>query len=182
MACHYSGAGGTRQSAGRRQRIKPQKGYGLKRGLERWRKKLRCVTTQLESQNNWNASVPRPVREKIRSESTGDQSFHNQPKLTREYFTSRKRYVTTTPLYESVMESGVPNVLITSANVVFPGTMKATSLCVRAVFRVMRTTLHPAKVVQIIVKRRMEQSQDNESFISLSKGPESKLHSFRALR
>src|SRR4249920_3801421 len=118
MDCHYnSGASGMQQFAGRRQRTECQKGYGLKRGLERWRRKLWCVTTQLESQSNSNASVPRPVREMIRSTSTGDQSFSSQPKLSFEYVMSRKRYVATTPVCKSVMESGVPSLVITSVNV-----------------------------------------------------------------
>src|SRR5688572_4483852 len=172
---HYSWAIGMQQFTGGRQKTERQKGYGLKRGPERWRRKLWCVTTQLESQSNSNASVPRPVREMIRSVSTGDQGFSNQPKLIREYLISRKRYVATTPVFESVIESGVPSVVITSANVVFPGTIKATSFCVRGVFRVRRTTLQPTKVTHITTDSSMGQSLRKGSFISFSKGPESKL-------
>src|SRR5262245_35049370 len=115
------------------------------------------------------------------STSTGDQNFTSQPKLTREYFMSRKRYVATTPARESVMESGVPSLVITSANVVCPGTIKATSFCVSGVFRVIRTTLQPTTVAHVSAHRSMRQSLDHEPFISFSKRPESELKSVRAL-
>lgn len=73
----------------------------------------------------------------------GVHGFANQPKLTREYLKSRNRYVATTAVSESVIESGDPSFSITSVKVVFPGTMNATSSWVKVVLSVMRTTLQP---------------------------------------
>jgi penicillin V acylase-like amidase (Ntn superfamily) len=115
------------------------------------------------------------VREKIKSGSMGVHGFANQPKLTREYFKSRNRYVATSPVSESVIEFGAPSFATTSAKVVLPGTMKATSSGVREVLRETRTTLQPREDMSSNAAMRNEDAILHRRVMSVLKWPKSEL-------
>jgi hypothetical protein len=139
-----------------------------------------CITTHFGSHHTSKASTPSPVREKIKSGSMGDHGLTNQPKLTREYFKSRNRYVARIPVSESVIESGAPSFATTSAKVVLPGTMKATSSGVREVLREIRTTLQPIQDKQTSTPNRTWELFLHKLIMSFPEWPESELHAFCA--